>query len=298
MINKVIISIDQAKDLDLNNVPIRMEPQRILMCPPNYFEIKEEINPFMKGQIGRTDFQKAKSQWAELKSTFENLGKQVIIIDPIADLEDMVFTANQVLPGVDIHGNHYVVLSRMFSKSRRSEVSFFRQWFEERNYQIIELEGDDIFFEGQGDAIWHPGKQLLWGGYGHRSTIEAYRELSSKLKIPVIALETLSPFYHLDTCFCILDNNTVLIHSKAFTEEGLNLINHFFSNLIDTVDSDANEKFVCNALSLDNKYIVIQRGSKDTVSQLEKRGFEVVEVETGEFIKSGGSVFCLKMMVY
>lgn len=29
--------------------------------------------------------------------------------------------------------------------------------------------------------------------------------------------------------------------------------------------------------------------------QLEKSGFNYIEVETGEFMKSGGSVFCLKM---
>ena len=35
-----------------------------------------------------------------------------------------------------------------------------------------------------------------------------------------------------------------------------------------------------------------------TKAELARRGFDVHEVETGEFLKSGGSVFCLKAALY
>jgi N-dimethylarginine dimethylaminohydrolase len=40
--------------------------------------------------------------------------------------------------------------------------------------------------------------------------------------------------------------------------------------------------------------VLIQKGSADTVDALKQRGLDVFEVETSEFMKSGGSVFCLK----
>ena len=95
--------------------------------------------------------------------------------------------------------------------------------------EVLELDNQDLLFEGQGDAIWHPAKQMLWGGYGHRTSLAAYQEIAEKLAVPIIALELhTNDFYHLDTCFCVLDPNTVLIYSEAFTKEGLKLIHHFF----------------------------------------------------------------------
>ncbi|MFN3940306.1 MAG: hypothetical protein ACK4IY_06945 [Chitinophagales bacterium] len=43
---------------------------------------------------------------------------------------------------------------------------------------------------------------------------------------------------------------------------------------------------------------IIQRGNPVTLNLLQQCAAHVVEVDTSEFIKSGGSVFCMKMMVY
>ncbi|MEW6730859.1 MAG: arginine deiminase family protein [Acidobacteriota bacterium] len=299
MTARVITTLAEAQSLDLAAIPARREPTAILMCPPDYFEVKDVKNAFMEGNIGRIDKTAARQQWDELKAAFERLGKQVFVIEAAPDLEDMVFSANQVLPGLDSEGRPYVVLSLMRHESRRKEVAHYRKWFESRGYRIIEFSRDDILFEGQGDTLWHPGKQLLWGGHGHRTSLEAYQDLSEMLNVPVIALHLhTQEFYHLDTCFCLLDSNSVLVYSEAFTPEGMKLIRHFFPRVIEANQRDAGMAFACNALVLDDKYVVIQRGANDTVKKLSAAGFEIVEVETSEYIKSGGSVFCMKMMIY
>jgi N-dimethylarginine dimethylaminohydrolase len=61
---------------------------------------------------------------------------------------------------------------------------------------------------------------------------------------------------------------------------------------------EATDYFACNAHALDGKTVIMQRGAREAVSRLGALGFRVVEVDTGEFLKSGGSVFCLKMMIY
>ncbi len=293
----VITNLEAAKTIDLRKILDRPEPQSILMCPPTYFEVKDVKNSFMQDNLGKVNIESARRQWEDLRDTFIKLGKQVFIIDAVPELEDMVFSANQVLPG--FNKTPYVLLSHMRHTSRKKEVLYYQDWFKKKGYEILELDSQDLLFEGQGDAIWHPAKQMLWGGYGHRTSLAAYQEIAVKLSVPVIALELhTSDFYHLDTCFCVLDPNTVLIYSEAFTKEGLKLIHHFFPRVMEVPAEDAYKTFACNALSLNYKHVVIQQGAKATNEKLYHAGFEVVEVDTSEFIKSGGSVFCLKMMVY
>ena len=44
------------------------------------------------------------------------------------------------------------------------------------------------------------------------------------------------------------------------------------------------------------KTAILQHGSTVTVDVLDKEGYNVIEIDTSEFMKSGGSVFCMKMM--
>ena len=112
---QVIASVQDA--IAVSQFAPRAVPRRILMCRPTYFEVKDAKNEFMSGNIGGVDKSKAQSQWSELKKAFENCGFPVELIEPGADLEDMVFTANQVLPALDEFGKPLVVLGRMTYES-------------------------------------------------------------------------------------------------------------------------------------------------------------------------------------
>ncbi len=275
----------------------RAVPSKILMCRPTYFDVRDAKNEFMANNIGGVDKAKAQQQWEELKETFGRCGFPVELIEPGQGLEDMVFTANQVLPALDRSEQPLVVLSHMTHESRRVEIPHFEKWFREENYQILHLPSDCGRFEGQGDAIWHPERKLLWAGYGQRTDEFSCDAVGLLLDVPVIKLRLISSkFYHLDTAFCALSEDSVMIYPPAFDEAGLALIRHYFKNIIEVVESDANN-FACNALAL-NRYVVLQKGSSRSCGSLRQLGFEPVEVETSEFMKSGGSVFCMKQMVY
>ena len=45
-------------------------------------------------------------------------------------------------------------------------------------------------------------------------------------------------------------------------------------------------------------FAIIQKGNTKTIDILHQAGFKIYEVDTSEFMKSGGSVFCMKMMHY
>ncbi len=248
--------------------------------------------------MGSVDRDLAGKQWENLKGVFEGCGARVDLIDPATDCEDMVFCANQTLVGLDQNGDRLCILSQMKHSSRQREVSAFSNWFSERGYQVKELPSG-TGFEGSGDAIWHPGRALLWGGSGYRTEARAYEPVSALFGVPVIRLPLRSErFYHLDTCFCALDEHTVLIHAKSLTEDGLALVHAVFSDVIECDYREATEGMACNACGIGGKHVVIQKGNPKTVSALLQRGFAVHEVETSEYLKSGGSVFCMKMYVF
>lgn len=289
-----------AKNFSLANVPDRVEPASLLMCAPTYFDVKDVKNPFMCGNVSKCDTVLAGRQWEELKAIYERLGYTVQTLPPAKDVEDMVFAANQVLPGHRADGSKFVILSNMVHESRRREVPLYADWFATQGYEILRISDDFAYgprFEGQGDAIWHPGKQLLWGGYGHRTERAAYERISELTGAMVLLLELVNDkCYHLDTSLCVLDQKTALIYPAAFSKDGIGLLRAVFEDLIEVPDDEA-LNFAGNAIGL-GKHVVLQKGSVQTCRKLRDAGYEPIEVDTSEFMKSGGSVFCMKMMVY
>jgi N-dimethylarginine dimethylaminohydrolase len=288
----------------LQDVENRQDPDRVLLCSPDYFDIVDEKNVHMQGNIGVTDKVKVMQEWTALKEIYDglkehNILKEVAVLSGAQGCEDMVFCANQTLPYRKQDGEYVVVMSHMRHESRRREVPYFETFFASKGFTPLHFTGD-VLFEGMGDVIPHPGKKLLYGGYGHRTSIDAYHELSTMLDTPVVALELVSPrFYHLDTCFVPLSGDSVMLCKEAFTEAGLRVISKLFSKVYYIPGDEAEAYFSLNAHAFrlnGHSIAILQPGSTVTKQVLLDEGFEVIETETGEFMKSGGSVFCMKMM--
>jgi len=254
----------------------------------------------MQGNIGKVDKQKAMNEWNSIKKIYETAGLTVHPIPGAEGLPDMVFCANQSLPFLSEDGKKEVLMSIMHSDMRKQEVGFIQNWYESNGYTIHQMDSEKVTdFEGMGDAIWINGKRILFGGYGYRSSLSAYDTVSEKFGIPIVAFELITEdFYHLDTCFCSLNSETVLIYPEAFKPEGVAIIKKLFKNVIEANRYEGAELFACNATCPNGKNVVIQKGCVEVNAELEKLGFVVHEVETEEFLKSGGSVFCMKMMVW
>src|SRR5579859_7626578 len=95
-------------------------PKRVLLCPPDYFDVVDQKNPYMSGRypVHRA---KACTQWQALSKALRQCGCEVETIDPIKGLEDMVFAANQVFVGSKAGYGKFVVPSRMVHASRQRE---------------------------------------------------------------------------------------------------------------------------------------------------------------------------------
>jgi len=295
----VITSLDQLdfKRTDLRRMPM---PDQVLMVKPTYFDVEYVINPHMANQIGQVDTIQAENEWEHLRDGFKELGFKVNVLDGVKGYPDMVFCANQSLPYLDADGNRQVLMSIMHSDHRKGEVEHIEKFYKKEGYEIHHPDPKKIdAFEGMGDALWHTKRGLIWGAYGFRSSLEVYEQISELFDVPVIALELQNEkFYHLDTCMCILNEKSVLIFSDAFSEEGIELIKSMFDTVIEATSYEAEKLFAVNAVCPDGKNVMIQQGCTDVNQKLRDAGFYVHEYSTYEFLKSGGSVFCMKMMLW
>lgn len=276
-----------------------MKPTKILMCKPEFFDVTYVGNEFMKNNEGNVDHEKAMNQWEELKKVYEELGFKVDLIEPVKDLVDMVFTANQSLPFIDKAGNRKVILSKMKNEQRKKEVLYFEEFYKNRNYEIIKLPHEVEYFESEGDCVIDYERNILFGGYGYRTDEKVYDIVAECVNYKTVKLKLINPIlYHLDTCLSVLNSETAVIAESAFDEESLNILKSYFPDYI-KADEDENLKyFICNCHSPDGKNVIVQKGSSIFKEAIIKSGFNLIEVETTEFMKSGGSVFCMKLMYY
>lgn len=295
---RIYQSASDLKGFSIKNSPSMPLPTGALMCEPRYYNITEAHNPFMRGSIGTVDTSKAMAQWQDVKKTIEGLGCPVKTIEPVEGLEDMVFAANQTFTGLTRKMEKVCLLGQMRHPSRRLEVPHFEKWFEKEGYRIARLKDSSLTFEGMGDCLWHPGKRLLWGGFGFRTDPEVYEEVAQIFEVPVVALKLVNErFYHLDTCFSPLNQEAVLIYPAAFAPESLELILKLFPIVLAADEQEAMKKLVCNTTIIDATSI-LQAGASTAAHQIQAIGLDVHEVDTSEFIKSGASSFCLKMNLY
>lgn len=270
-------------------------PTGVLLCDPQYFDIVDVKNPFMAGS-GSVDTTRARQQWNAMADAFRRTGAEVLVMPPVAGCEDMVFCANTALTGLDRDGARCAVVSHMLHPSRQREIEPSISTFEQLGYNIRQMPGP-ARFEGGGDAVWHVGRNRLFAGSGPRSEPAAYEFVKEVFGCEVVPMTLLSPqFYHLDTCFCVIDEETALIHPPALTKDGYDAACRFFSNVIE-VDADEAMRFACNACSIADT-VLIEQSAIRTIEQLRQHGFDVLPVDTSEFMKSGGSVYCMKQYLF
>ena len=276
-------------------LPSKTMAQRVLLCPPAYFEVIDEKNPYMAGRI-QVDREKANRQWQELCAALEQAGCQVETIAPVAGLEDMVFAANQIFVGFQEKIGKFAVPSRMVHDSRRREVPFYVEWYRQRGFKIIDVNLGDEYLEGHGDLLWHPNWSRIYAGYGFRSTragVEKFEKAMTGLGIPVVPLQlTDSRCYHLDTCFCPLSNEAVLIYPGAFAAESLLTLRKFWKRVHELSAEEAH-KFMGNGIVANGRYLTPYL-TPHLKAILDQEGLTPVVLDTSEFEKSGGSLFCMK----
>jgi N-dimethylarginine dimethylaminohydrolase len=264
-------------------------PRRVLMCPPDHFEVAYVINPWMEGQQARTEPGRALEQWSALKQAVERRA-QVSLLPPQANLPDLVFTANAGL----VHKGR-VAPSRFRCKERQGEEAIDRRWFAAQGFELVDLP-PGVTFEGAGDALYDQARDLLWVGCGFRSDTAVAPLLETRLGLRAVELRLVDPrFYHLDTCLSPLPGGHLLYFPAAFDDVSRAAIEALVPpERRIAVDEAEAETFCCNAVALDD-LVLLNDASPALQHRLRAAGLTPVLTPLPEFLKAGGAAKCLTL---
>ncbi|PYJ48669.1 MAG: amidinotransferase [Verrucomicrobia bacterium] len=196
--------------------------RELLLCPPDFYGIEYEINPWMSRARG-AEAALAQKQWKDLYATLSKLDSKIDLIPPQPKLPDMVFTANA---GLTI-GRKFIP-SNFRHKERAGEAPHFARWMEDK----------------------------------FRSDIQSHRAIANMLGCLVISVELVDArFYHLDTCFCPLPDGTAVWFPAAFDEYGQRAIREHVTELIDVLPEEAMH-FSCNAVVIEREIVLPEGAPK------------------------------------
>jgi arginine dihydrolase len=247
---------------------MNVSPARaLLLCPPDYYGIEYEINPWMSRARG-AEAVLAKKQWQDLYTALSQLNCQILRIPPQPKLPDMVFTANA---GLAV-GTQFIP-SNFRHKERAGEAPHFATWMEMHGYQVASLH-NDYYFEGEGDALFS----------------------GDVLFCLAVSVELVDPrFYHLDTCFCPLPDGSAMWFPSAFDEYGQHAVREHISDLIEVAPEEAMH-FSCNAVVI-GRDVVMPEGAPQLAATLKERGYQCHQLAMTEFLKAGGACKCLTLFL-
>ncbi|MDP3725579.1 MAG: arginine deiminase-related protein [bacterium] len=297
------------------------------MCKPLYFDVteKDEHGNTHMNPLNRPSKALALEQHEKLVALYKELGLTVEFIEPVEGLRDMTFAANCGIvftkgSFTTTQGKKWCFLSSNFRpERRRGEKEHYRSFFQKRNYYVLELD-PHIFFEGSGDVIPFTN-DVLFVGYGFRTSQEATLEISAKTGKIVIPLELqksgegTAVQYHLDTAMTVLPGKcpTVIVYPGCFTNASYRVlrqeVKRYDGVLVEATYADA-ASLALNTTVIPIAEIPLPRRASlpkkckgvvvtaDTASQellniFARLGYRPQTTPLSEFIKSGGGAFCL-----
>lgn len=259
--------------------------RRYLMCPPDYFGVLYEINPWMHREVP-VDRDRARAQWDALVATLREAGATIELLDPHPGVPDLVFCANAGVVSGDVF-----VPARFRHPERQPETPIDIAWFEAHGWRVERLP-EGVSHEGAGDAL--PFGGVLLSGYRFRSDAAAHAYLSSLLGVAVRSVELVDErLYHLDLTFCPLDERRAMVAPSGWDRYGRRVVEALVPEPL-VLEPDEALAFCANSVVVGTT-VVMPHCPPRIGRQLEAWGFDPVVVDVSEFQKAGGACRCLTL---
>jgi len=264
--------------------------RRYLMCPPEHFEVRYAINPWMDLTVP-VDQTRAMRQWDTLRQTYLDLGHSVDVLSPKPGLPDMVFSANGalVLSGMALG-------ARLKHPQRQPESPAYLTWLQQAaaRGELTEVREPAHINECEGDFV--VVGELMLAGHGFRTDPSAHREAQEFFGVPVVSLELVDPrYYHLDTALAPLDETNIAYYPPAFSPGSRAVLRRLFPDAVLATEHDA-AVLGLNAVT-DGINIVLSAQAKHLAQQLGDRGYRPIAVDLSELVKAGGGAKCCSLEI-
>jgi N-dimethylarginine dimethylaminohydrolase len=255
--------------------------RRYLMCPPEHFEVRYAINPWMD-PTRLVDRDLAQRQWDVLRQTYIDLGHSVELLDPQPGLPDMVFAANSALV---LHNR--AMGARFAHPQRRAEEPAYLRWLEGAGLASVTPAAH--VSEGEGDFLV-VGEMVL-AGMGFRTDPASHAQAQELFGVPVVSLQLVDArYYHLDAAMTVLDDANVAYYPGAFSPGSRRVLERLVPDAVLGDGADA-AVLGLNAVS-DGRNVILAAAATGLASALRARGYHPIGVDLSELLKAGGGVKC------
>ena len=283
-----VTSVASASATSFASLPHFARPT-FLMCPPQWYDVDYVINPWMAGNLHQSSRDAAFMQWKSLYQQLQRVA-DVRLLHAREGSPDMVFVAHA---GLVQHG--VAAVSSFAHPQRQGEEKHLRQWLQDAGFLLWETPRETSF-EGEGDALFDANGGHLWAAHGVRTCRHSHRHVADAWHTPVTSLHLVDPrFYHLDLCFAPLSGGYLMYFPGAFDAASLEKIEAAYPVEKRIVVSELEAtQFACNVISV-GRDILMGAVETDLAARLAERGFEVSELQLGEFLRGGGSAKSLAL---
>lgn len=255
---------------------------RVLLCPPEYMEIKDVINDVQKRYLKENiDTEKAMRQHTEFLRALQREGVETDLLNPSEAFPEQVFTRD-----IGFTVGETVYIAEMASEIRQGEENVLQKWLKQNKFKSESLgcnrvEGGDVLVD----------QDTIFVGVSSRTSEKAIEELQQKLpRYNVIPISFDEKYLHLDCVFNILSPTEALIYEDALDKKTVDMLSKRYT----LIPVDAKEQFALgtNVLSIGRRRVFSQPQNVKVNSLLRANDFHVIEVDFSEIIKSGGAFRC------
>ncbi len=222
------------------------------------------------------DFELAKEQHKMYCKTLQDLGVDLIELEPDDEHPDSCFVEDTVV----VHGER-AIITRMAKESRRGESDRVEAVLSEfKQIKSVTAPGT---LEG-GDVI-HLSDSLLCG-ITKRTNHDGASQMEHWLETPVHRIEDLN-IMHIKSHVTYLGKNTILVNPRYVDDPVLEP----FSKIV----LDSEETHSANTLTVGGVSIMSSQHNKTSLL-VKDAGFEVIQLDMSEFEKCDGALTCLSII--
>lgn len=258
--------------------------KRVILCQPKFMAIEDVINDTQKQYADENiDVELAMKQHQEFEKLLREHGVEVITLPSSEQFPEQVFTRD-----IGFTVGEDVFVAEMASDIRKGEEEALEEFLEDENipYQTTtdRVEGGDVIVD----------RDKVYVGISSRTSDEAVRKLQRDLpKHNIIRVPFNEKYLHLDCVFNILSPEIGLIFPEALSADMVETL----SNTYKLIEVSAEEQFTMgtNVLSIGDGKVFSLPQNENVNTAMRAHGFEVIEVDFSEIIKSGGSFRCCSM---
>ncbi|GGH77815.1 N-dimethylarginine dimethylaminohydrolase [Pullulanibacillus pueri] len=261
--------------------------KQVVLCQPQHMMIRDVINQTQEHfKEEGIDIERAVQQHHELVKTLRSYNIDVRLLQSDKKYPEQVFTRD-----IGFTLGHSIFVAKMASDVRKGEEDVLKQWLEEEKisyYNLIEdrIEGGDVIID----------RDTIYIGLSNRTNQGAVNHLKTFLtRFNIVPIPFTETFLHLDCVFNVISPEIALIFPEALTKEDIK----YFQSRYELIEVTKEEQFTLgtNVLSIGNNRILSLPINRKVNEELRKRGFEVIEVDLSEIIKSGGSFRCCTLPI-